>query len=231
MFVPLCRISGKYHLKRLTIVNHPKRLLTLNPKDIPMLYKTITLELLQQLLETYDRLTWKRNLLVTLDHYASELRTRRLAWKEVRTRPEAEASETASELALKELQELFSDLRDQLKAGLSATAPESVNGKGLTVSALAEGIKALKAAHTIDPTPQRAQQKQSTAEEPITTRIRRRQEANSEAGPPADPHDGLEAENCLPARVGESASPKALISFRERITLERQRQDDGPSLP
>jgi hypothetical protein len=82
-----------------------------------------------------------------------------------------------------------------------------------------------------DPTPQRARHKQSTAEEPVTARIRRRQEANSEAGPPADPHDGLEAENCLPARDGESASPKALISFRERITLERQRQDDGPSLP
>ena len=47
---------------------------------------------------------------------------------------------------------------------------------GPSVSELAEQIKALKAAHSIEATPQRVRQKQSTAEEPVTARIRRRTE-------------------------------------------------------
>jgi len=67
-------------------------------------------------------------------------------------------------------------VRDQLKAGLSATAQmQSDEGKPI-VSELAEQIKALKAAHTIEATPQRVGQKHSSAEEPVTARIRRRAE-------------------------------------------------------
>ena len=68
-------------------------------------------------------------------------------------------------------------LRDQLKAGLSATAHEPGKEQGPSVSELAERIKAMKAANSVEATPQRVGQKQSTAEEPITARIRRR--ANS----------------------------------------------------
>jgi hypothetical protein len=50
------------------------------------------------------------------------------------------------------LSELTS-LRDHLKAGLSATAHDASNENGPTVSELAERIKALKAANTIEATP------------------------------------------------------------------------------
>ena len=64
------------------------------------------------------------------------------------------------------LSELTS-LLDQLKAGLSATVKVQGNRGKCTVSELATKIKAIKAA------PQRVRQKQSSAEEPVTARIRR----------------------------------------------------------
>ena len=70
-------------------------------------------------------------------------------------------------------------LRDQLKAGLSGAAQEPGKQEGPSVSELSEQIKALKAANTIEAAPQRDRQKQSSAEEPITARIRRRTEAVS----------------------------------------------------
>ncbi|OAI48639.1 hypothetical protein AYO44_06665 [Planctomycetaceae bacterium SCGC AG-212-F19] len=48
-------------------------------------------------------------------------------------------------------------------------------------SELPEKIKAHKAAHSIEATPQRARQKHSTDEEPVTTRIRRRKETTQQA--------------------------------------------------
>lgn len=68
----------------------------------------------------------------------------------------------------------LTELRDQLKAGLSSTAHQSDKEVGPSASELAEKIKALKAANSIEATPQRARQKHSTAEEPVTARIRRR---------------------------------------------------------
>ena len=81
-------------------------------------------------------------------------------------------------------------LRDQLKAGLSAAAELQADATRPTASQLAERIKALKSAHTIDATPQRERQKHSSAEEPITARIRRRVEtfsASEPVVPPATP--------------------------------------------
>ena len=50
-----------------------------------------------------------------------------------------------------------------------------------TVAELAERIKALKAAHTIEATPQRTGKRRVSAEEPVTARIRRgEQEAGGE---------------------------------------------------
>ena len=56
-------------------------------------------------------------------------------------------------------------LRDQLKAGLSATADLQADATKPTASQLAERIKVLKNAHTIEAAPQRERQKHSTAEE------------------------------------------------------------------
>ena len=105
----------------------------------------------------------------------------------------------------------LTELRDQLKAGLSGTGHESADEKGPAAIELAERIKALKAANTIESTPQRARQKQAVAEEPVTARIRRRQEA-------------LIAES--PAQEAVETAADAM-SFRERILRERQQKAEG----
>jgi hypothetical protein len=68
-------------------------------------------------------------------------------------------------------------LRDQLKVALSGTAPAGQDQQQPDASTLAEQIKALKAAHTIEATPERVSKRRASAEEPVTARIRRRTEA------------------------------------------------------
>jgi len=121
-------------------------------------------------------------------------------------------------------------LRNQLKDGLSGKTPEPDSEQPLSVSDLAERIKALKAGHNIEATPQRVRQKQSTAEEPVTARIRRRTEAI-----PA-PDQGLQPgatapEATQPPPAGGISSVRQPMTFQERIAMERQRQDPEPSLP
>jgi hypothetical protein len=66
-------------------------------------------------------------------------------------------------------------LRDQLRVGLSASARTS--GEAPSVAELAEKIKALKAAHSIEASPKRIGAQYASAEEAITTRVRSRMEA------------------------------------------------------
>jgi len=116
-------------------------------------------------------------------------------------------------------------LRDQLKAKLSA-GHDAAEDRGPTTSELAERIKALKAANTIEATPQRVQRKQAAAEEPITARIRRRQEAHPAPGQ-AGEHDAMESAG-EERQVAEENSPrKPAMTFQERIILERQRNGEG----
>ena len=87
-------------------------------------------------------------------------------------------------------------------------------------------IKLLKAANSIEATPQRVRQKHSSAEEPVTARIRRRTEANpasdpaiplaagSPAGTPAD-HAG----------TAQNSSTKPQMSFQEWVARSRQREE------
>jgi len=114
------------------------------------------------------------------------------------------------------LSELTS-LRDQLKAKLSASGQASEDGP--TTSELAEHIKTLREANTIEATPQRTERKQSTAEEPITARIRRRQEEKTLVG-----------EDRTPANVPSELKG---MSFQERILWERHQDAEvkgqGPS--
>jgi hypothetical protein len=92
---------------------------------------------------------------------------------------------------------------------------------------LAERIKALKAANTIEATPQRARQKRSSAEEPITARIRRRHTEASQT----DRSDGQpgEPERDSVADQHDSAS-KQRLTFQERIAQERESKGAGPNL-
>jgi N12 class adenine-specific DNA methylase len=111
-------------------------------------------------------------------------------------------------------------LRDQLKAGLSASAQAPENEEGPSVAELAGKIKELKAANTIDAAPQRVRQKHSTAEEPIAARIRRRVEEN--AANHSEP--ATESGASLPQESSSARPP----SFQERIAMERQPKNEGP---
>ena len=75
-----------------------------------MLYKTMVLELLQQRPELHEQLRRNRMLLPTLNHYASELKPRHEAWKELlsQAKPGSDPSQIASEaleMALKDLED------------------------------------------------------------------------------------------------------------------------------
>ena len=77
------------------------------------------------------------------------------------------------------LRELES-LRDQLKAGLAGKPAGEGAEEGPTVSELAERIKAMKAATSVEAAPQRSSRQGARAEEPVTARIRREQRAGGE---------------------------------------------------
>lgn len=111
----------------------------------------------------------------------------------------------ANEAYLSEL----TSLRDQLKTKLSASGQTTDNGP--TASELAERIKAIRAANSVDSTPQRSERKASNAEEPITARIRRRQKEAAVSGDAPSYRDNTYG------------------SFSERILRERDQQNDGHS--
>jgi hypothetical protein len=77
----------------------------------------------------------------------------------------------------KYLEELAA-LRDQLKTGLSGAEPKE---GAPTVAQVAEQIKALRATQTIETAPQRTGKRQSSAEEPVTARIKRKAEEASDS--------------------------------------------------
>ena len=118
-------------------------------------------------------------------------------------------------------------LRDQLKSGLSGTGHEPGKEEGPSVSELSERIKSLKAAHSIEAIPQRDRQKNSSADEPITVRIRRRTGAGSASDFVAESDVAPGAEDVHT----QNSSLDPPRTFQERIILERQRKDDGLSPP
>jgi hypothetical protein len=67
----------------------------------------------------------------------------------------------------------LTDLRDQLKLALSGRNPDQGPEPQANASDFATQIKALKAAHRIEPGPGRAGTRSTSLEKPIATRIRR----------------------------------------------------------
>jgi len=128
------------------------------------------------------------------------------------------------------LSELTS-LRDQLKAGLSATGQMQGDEAGPSVFDLAEKIKALKASHSIEATPQRVRLKHSSAEEPVTARIRRRQEANDTTDQAVEQDSELGVGQTLREGKRENSPGDRPMTFQERIAIERQCRENGPDLP
>jgi len=111
-------------------------------------------------------------------------------------------------------------LHDQLKAGLSGKTTEGTAEP--EVSELADRIKALKAANNIEAAPQRVRQKHSSAEEPVTARIRRR----AESQPTSEP--ATEGNSQPPQKLEQDSSVKPQLTFQERIVLERQQKNESP---
>jgi N12 class adenine-specific DNA methylase len=125
----------------------------------------------------------------------------------------------------------LTDLRDQLKAALSATGHETGTDKKADTSELAARIKALMAASGVEAMPQRVHSKQASAEEPITIRVRKRQEVNPASDQSVAGEDRRETG---PLAATGSAGPSSQVqpvSFRERLGMERQRRDEGHSPP
>ncbi|HLN29937.1 MAG TPA: helicase-related protein [Gemmataceae bacterium] len=103
-------------------------------------------------------------------------------------------------------------LRDQLKMSLSATAPkpdteQPVADPLLKAFEQAEQIKALKSAHTIEAMPERTAKRRTSAEEPVTARIRQRTEAMPVSGPTLEPDAVPSSSVTCP---GQESAPPAL---------------------
>ncbi|HZY85410.1 MAG TPA: hypothetical protein VFE78_11310, partial [Gemmataceae bacterium] len=109
-------------------------------------------------------------------------------------------------------------LRDQLKAGL-AGVPAEEGREPMPVAELAERIKALKAGHSVEATPERSGNRPAAAgEEPVTTRIRRRA---ASAAPAAEP--GAEAPEADDREVPG-------MTHQERLAMEGLRKEHEPGL-
>jgi len=138
----------------------------------------------------------------------------------------------------------LTDLRDQLKAGLSQATPEPGSP---SVAELAERIKTLKAAHTIEAAPERTAPRRVAAETPVTARIRRKTETDAETQPPAEPVAGpasqqtppqaiataslaaeaappasVEAEVAVPSIIELPAQPKREPAYQQHVTRGRK---------
>ena len=122
-------------------------------------------------------------------------------------------------------------LRDQLKAGLSGAVQEPGKEEGPSASEIAKRINALKAANNVEAAPQRTRQRQSSVEEPITARIRRRTESSYSPDPQSQSEVASECEDPRSHGTTRDSSPKGSKTFLERVILDRQRKDDGPTLP
>jgi len=112
-------------------------------------------------------------------------------------------------------------LRDQLKISLSATAPKPDTEQPdadplLKAFGLAEQIKALKSAHTIEATPERSAKRRTSAEEPVTARIRRRPEAMSAPSPAMDADATASPTEPLPPQE---------FSYQECVATSRRQQE------
>ncbi len=146
----------------------------------------------------------------------------------------------------------LTELRDQLKADLAGKTPEPGSDSQPSTAELAEKIKALKAAHSIESAPQRIRQKQISAEEPVTARIRRRTEAVpvsdaaiqsdasalvAETSPSVESTGQASVEEDSPrgfpsnyAGMSRHGTPKPHMTFQQRLAMERRHRDPEPSL-
>ena len=114
-------------------------------------------------------------------------------------------------------------LRDQLKAALSITTPDPAAKPLPPAHELADQIKALKAAHTIEAAPQRLTARSAArAEEPIAARIRHRVKESARSSP--------EEDTSLPAAAAQP-SPRAASTAPTQPGLFEVRRPPAPAKP
>ena len=90
----------------------------------------------------------------------------------------------------------------------------------------------VKSAQTIEAMPQRVGKRRSTAEEPVTARIRRRTEGgNPPSNQATDSDAGSGAGETSPPAPPQNSSGQPPMTFQERLAIERQNKGDGPSPP
>ena len=108
-------------------------------------------------------------------------------------------------------------LRDQLKNGLSTNTNSIEPPPESSLTDIAARIKSLRSSHTLDHTAERSPPKHSTAETPITFRIRERREGRIE------PISKI-GENGTPGRDATShgITSTAPLSFQERHVAEHR---------
>jgi len=115
-------------------------------------------------------------------------------------------------------------LRDRLKVGLSRATPEPGTEQE-PLPELADRIKDLKAAHTLDDAPGRAAARRVAAEEPLTARIRRRAGADAAPRSEAEPDrpDPPTTTSFGGATHGHPAGHRT--TFQEHVSRERRREE------
>jgi hypothetical protein len=94
-------------------------------EEAMVLYKTITLELIQEQPELHDRLRLSRQLLSTVNRYAAELKASHEAWKEHfgQARPDSDPGQISSEAMELAVQEL----RARLPSGCQAAEADPLS--------------------------------------------------------------------------------------------------------
>lgn len=120
-------------------------------------------------------------------------------------------------------------LRDQLKGRLTKSV-HGADDEGPDAAELAEQIKALKAANTIEASPQRPRQKQATAEEPVTARIRRQHQTDNPANPNDQPAHESDS-TASPTEVTPEPIMHSPVSYLERMGSRSRRSDGDSNLP
>jgi hypothetical protein len=119
--------------------------------------------------------------------------------------------------------EELTGLRDQLKAALSGVTPEA-GAEPLPASGdIAERIKDLKSAHTIEAAPERPRIRSGSAAEAVTTRIRRRAEPAAYEPPPAQ-----DEASAPPPADSTQIAPEGTL---RPLMLYPQQADAAPSRP
>jgi N12 class adenine-specific DNA methylase len=127
----------------------------------------------------------------------------------------------------------LSGLRDRLKLSLSGNAPSPESAEP-TPAQLADQIKSLKAAHAIEPAPERsASRSGSAAVLPVTTRIRRRNpspEAAAEATAPTMVETVFDMAETASEPSADAAETLHIGGYAERICDEAMRPASQMSL-